>query len=553
MTYTDYKLDNLAKYKIIFVSGKNAQGKSTLTSEAPFYCLFGNALRYPKNSQLLSWYYDPETKDPAFSQLGLLFEFDTHKSNVLIKRNIIGDDKYELQIDNDDEYFSDLKSMVRVPDFNKEIKKLLDIDEKKFSILYLKSPFSSAIFETDSDLLASITKAQYINELRKDFQGIISSLKISIANLTTSIEKQNSLAESIYKQLQSVLDIDKQRNDREQLEKISSEIASLENEIKVATAIVLKHREEYKSLTVRKNKGIELTSQLKTIANQLKQEKDKLVRLTERGKCPTCEQPIAKTLYADNVSEIDEKISKSVEQYQDYVKRLNELNESINIIEENLNGVQNRQNEINSKLRTLSNVKSQLETNINTYKDTQTNNDEVLKQLRVNIIELNDELSILQSDYKILDSIAKLMLSKNSHYINMFFDKKIHHFNLVFRSILSKLTKGKYTSVSMKLNNKPTLNNHIEYESLSTSERKFIDLAFVISYIVYLSKKLKLKSFILDEFFDNYDRENIIHIYNMVHEAAIEHDLQLIITTNMADYLFNAMGDMEDVHIIELE
>jgi hypothetical protein len=38
----------------------------------------------------------------------------------------------------------------------------------------------------------------------------------------------------------------------------------------------------------------------------------------------------------------------------------------------------------------------------------------------------------------------------------------------------------------------------------------------------------------------------------MIYEIANTYDLQLIITTNMADYLFSYMGDVEDIKIIDL-
>jgi len=554
MSYAEFSLTDLAKYKIIFIAGKNAQGKSTLTSEAPYYALFGDSLRYNKNSQLLSWYYDPDLNEPSFSQLGLSFDFGTHVSNVLIKRNIIGDEKYSIDVDDDPiKYFDELKSIIRVPDLNKEIKTLLDIDEKKFSILYLKSPFSSPIFETDSDLLSSITKSQHINELRKEFNAVVATLKSDVNNMSITIEKQNELAATINKQLQAIANTDKQRDDKEQLEKVIDELEKMEQEIILTNEIITRKRAEYSNIATRKNNGIEWTTKVKTYLNQLRKDKDRLIQLTERGKCPTCEQSISRTLYTEDLTDIDEKIHKHQSLYEEGATKLSEINNTLNTIDNNLTDAQNKQRNYNDKIRSLSNMKSQLKTNINNYNDNKSNNDEILKQIRVKIMDLNDELSLLQTDYKILDSISKLMLGKNSEYINIFFDKKINSFNIVFRSILSKMTKGKYTDVKMKLNNKPTLNGHIEYESLSTSERKFIDLSFVISYIVYLSKKLKLKTFILDEFFDNYDKENIVHIYKMVYETAYTHDLQLVITTNMADYLFNYMGDMDDVKIIELD
>jgi hypothetical protein len=114
------------------------------------------------------------------------------------------------------------------------------------------------------------------------------------------------------------------------------------------------------------------------------------------------------------------------------------------------------------------------------------------------------------------------------------------------------MTKGKYTSVTIKLDNKPILNNSIIYNALSTSERKFVDVSFVLSYIIYLSTKLKFKTFILDEFFDNFDKENILHIYDIIYEMAVKYNLQIIIASNITDYIFSYIGKNEDVKLINI-
>jgi DNA repair exonuclease SbcCD ATPase subunit len=553
MAYDDFSLSGLSKYKIIFISGKNAQGKSTLTSEAPYFALFGNSLRYKKNSKLLSWYYDVDLALPAYSQLGLVFDMYDHDVLVNIKRHIIGESRYELDIQND--ITNDLVSLsdaVRVPDFNKAIVDIFDIDEKKFSILYLKSPFSKPIFETDSDLLSSITKAEYINELRGEFNDIVSMLKNQMTNYQLTIEKQNELAENINKQLSAVVSASEIADDKLKLSQMIIELEKLEVQMGEINREIIKNRNDYKAIDGKRLEAVNWLAQKRSKLQQAIKERDKYNKLIERGLCPTCEQKILSSLYSDNLSSLNESIAALEELLAKGEARFEIINANLNNADNQLSENNQNQRNLNDKIRSLSNMKSQLEANLKNFQSNQSNNAEILKKIRTTIMDLNDELSVTSADYKIMESITKIMLSKNSEYINVYYNNKIHDFNLIFRQILSKMTKGKYTNVSMKLNNKPTLNDHIEYESLSTSERKFIDLSFVMSYIVYLSTKLKLKSFILDEFFDNYDQANIIHLYLMVHEIANKYDLQLFITTNMGEYLFSHMGDMEDVHIVTL-
>jgi len=556
MTYTDFTINKLNKYKIIFVSGQNAQGKSTLTSESIYYGLFGIPLRYKKINDLLSWKYDFDLVEPAFCTIGLSVNLNENELPIIlnIKRNIIDEtNRYEITIDNDnDNQFKYFLDADKVKIVNNHIKDLLDIDEKKFSILYLKSPFSEVLFESNSDLLADITKSQYINELRKDFNKITHELTIDKRNLVDTIEKQNKLAESIKKQLKSVEDTDKLNENKKQLKNIIKEFDELTESLKKLTLNIKELQDRYKKGSSYKEDLVALVSKIEAYAQQLKKEKSKYTKLTDRGRCPTCEQSIDKELYNDELSKIEEKITSYRSQYKESVAKLKQYNNILNQIDNDLTKKLTSYDSLTGKMKSLSNMKVQLETNIKNQTDTKSNNDSVLREIRNTIMDLNDELGVLDKDYKVLKSISSVMLNKNSEYINKFYNDKIYSFTLIFKSILSKMTKGKFTRVKMKLNNKPILNDNIEYASLSTSERKFIDISFVISYIVYLSTKLKFKTFILDEFLDNYDKKNVLHIYDMIYEIANTYDLQLIITTNMADYLFSYMGDVEDIKIIDL-
>jgi len=553
MTFNNYQIDNLSKYKIIFICGHNAQGKSTITSEAPYFTFFNKPLRYSKIEELLAWGYDHNSKDKAFAELSLnIIDDNNNSSDLIIKRNIIGS-RYKFDVSNNDNHlYDDLYSAKNITSFNNSLKDLLDINESIFSILYLKSPFSQVIFDSNSELLSKITKSEYINELRNDFRKTCNELKINIDNLKGTIEKQNQLTSSIKKQLNKILDNSEYQENKSDIKRIVSSIEKIENELNLLTEKTKKNKLEHNKYSNKKNELKDLINKINLFIRQLEEERKKMLDLINKGQCYTCKQPIEQNLYNNQIDIIEKKIK----EYRDYLLKnsssMKSISDIVNRISNNVNTFQNDKDSLYQNIRKLSNLKASLNQSIINHDQNKKNNHDILKKIRETIINLNDELSIISADYKIISGISKLLLAKNSEYINEFYNKKIYNFNLVFKSILTKLTNNKFNDVKILLNNKPILNDGIQYKALSTSERKFIDISFVIAYIVYLSTNLKFKTFILDEFFDNYDKKNIIHIYNTMYEIAKEYDLQLLITTNKSDYLFNEIEKREDIKIITL-
>jgi DNA repair exonuclease SbcCD ATPase subunit len=553
MTFDKFNINKLSQYKIIFICGHNAQGKSTITSEAPYFTFFNKPLRYGKIEELINWNYDHKKEEEAYAKLSLSVLNDNNEESFLtVKRNIVGS-RYEFEVsDNDHNLYDELYIAKNIPSFNNSLKKILDINESVFSILYLKSPFSQVIFDSNSELLSKITKSEYINELRKDFKSIESDLRINIKNLRASIEKQNELSESIKNQLNEILNEDDYKDNLKKIEKISLEISKVEKMLNDMVSKYNVDKTKYDNFINKKNQLQLLINKTNFYIDQLKKEKEEMLNLVKQGKCFTCKQDIEKDLYNIEIHNIDNKIKKYSDILNKSYDNFNKLNIIIDDINKKIISNQSNKEMLNDKIRSLSNLRATLKESIKNHDKNKKNNHDILVKIRRTIIDLNDELSQIDSDYKIISSISKLLLAKNSEYINEFYNKKIYNFNIIFKSILSKLTNNKFYDVKILLNNKPILNENIQYKALSTSEKKFIDISFVIAYIIYLSSNLKFKTFILDEFFDNYDKDNIIHIYNTIYSIADEYGLQLFITTNKSDYLFNEIDRKSDIKILEL-
>lgn len=558
MTFDNYKMSNLSDYNIIFICGKNAYGKSTLTSESIFFTFFNKSLRYDKFIDLLSWGYDINNiKNDTFSKIKLSILDEKNDKHILsLQRNIINNSSIDRCVfdvsENDTGIFDGLYTAKNITSFNNELKELLDIDESIFTLLFLKSPFSQVIFDSNSELLSKITKSQYINELRNDFIKISNDIKLNINNIKSTITKQKDLIESIKSQLDKIIKEEDYNNNKTKLEKLIQEIVKYENEIKKFNNILFSENKKQKVYNAKREEINIFINKINTKIEQLQIEKEKLLNLIKVGNCPTCKQKISNNLYTNEIDKIDNVINELTEKRDENKERLGNANNVINELNSLIDNYINKKDEYNDKLRNVSNIKYSIEQIIKNYDENKKVNDNILINIKRTILDLEDELSILETDFKVISSISKVLLAKNSEYINIFYNNKIANFTLIFKSILVKLTSNKFYDVKIMLNNKPILNDNIQYKSLSTSEKKIVDISFVISYIIYLSLNLKFKVFILDEFFDNYDKENIIHIYNTIYDIAKKYDLQLIITSNKSDYLFDEIEKEQYIKVIDL-
>ncbi len=552
MSFKEILLEDLENFKIIFIMSTNATGKSTLTSEALHYTLFGRALRFKKLQSLLNNKY---VNGEAFAKISLAVNTSPIPDKIDfsyldIRKNIQSEPKFEVEARNDDTgLFDDFTEIRNVDKFTGAIKSMLDLDEKKFSILYLKSPFSESLFESKSTLLASITKVNFFNELRTDFNGIVKDLKKTLELKQGHLNQQNNLLESTKKQLA------KYTMDKE------SEGADVQLITELQTSLAQKHISIQNEIN-RKNKAIgnrdklnpeiqklsNLKTQLNTQINYKRTEYKRLQKLIAAGKCPTCEQIISGGIYDNQMKALHEEGLKLVVKVKEVDVQMLELNKRISSIIAFIDETYDTEQTINNHIISLKNQIAQLDSKLKNNNNKQKSDDMVLDQINKAITEIHNEITGLTRDYNILNKIFTKLLNKRGDYINRFYNQKIANFTNVYRELLKGFTNGKYYDVTIDMNNYPIFNGDILYESLSTSERKFVDIAFVISYIVYLSTELKFKTFVLDEFFDNFDQENVLRIYDIIYEIAKKYNLQIFITSNIADYIISNMHQYLETH-----
>lgn len=549
MTFEEYEIDNLADDNIIVITGKNANGKSTLTSETINYGLFGKSLRFNKIEDMISWNSEGE----SFVDLGLKIFTDVDETKLNIKRTITAGNKSEVESDNDNsEIYNILKKDIKKNDFNSHIRDMLDIDEKKFNMIYLKSPFSEVLFESNSELLSSITKSQYINELRKDFNRIVKDISSERGVIDESIEKQKNLIESINKEIKdSSTDVDVESH-KERLQEILNKIDESQNNLKIIGEEISSKRSKTRKINETLIKIQDYISGKNSEIKSLSNNKIEIENLVRDKICPKCKQKIDVINCKKEIEDLDKNISDLEKDVEDALRYRKKVSDDYSSNENDLNDNISKQNSINRQIIQLNNLKSDIKAAIESSKKEKKNNDTIIKKIKDTIVELNDELKVLSRDYTVLNSICKIMLNKNSEYINKFYNSKIYDFTIIFKSILSKLTNGKFVDITIKLNNKPTINGEIEYNALSSSERKFVDISFVISYIVYLSTQMKFKTFILDEFFDTFDQYNIVNMYEIIDEISKKYDLQIIITSNMSEFVMSYLSDTSNMRIIDI-
>ncbi len=552
MSFKEILLEDLEKFKIIFIMSTNATGKSTLTSEALHYALFGRALRFKKLQGLLNNKY---VNGEAFAKISLAVNTSSTADKIDfsyldIRKNIQSEPKFEVEARNDAAgLFDDFTEIRNVDKFTGAIKSMLDLDEKKFSILYLKSPFSESLFESKSTLLASITKVNFFNELRTDFNGIVKDLKKTLELKQGHLNQQSNLLESTKKQLT------KYTMDKE------SEGADVQLITELQTSLAQKHTSIQNEI-IRKNKAIgnrdklnpeiqklsNLKAQLNTQISHKRTEYKRLQKLIAAGKCPTCEQVISGGIYDNQMKALHEEGQKLVTQVKEVDVQMPELNKRISSIIAFIDETYDTEQAINNHIISLNNQIAQLDSKLKNNTNKQKSDDMVLDQINKAITEIHNEITSLTRDYNILNKIFTKLLNKKGDYINRFYNQKIANFTNVYRELLKDFTNGKYHDVTIDMNNYPIFNGDILYESLSTSERKFVDIAFVISYIAYLSTELKFKTFVLDEFFDNFDQENVLRIYDIIYEIAKKYNLQIFITSNIADYIISNMHQYLETH-----
>ena len=397
------------------------------------------------------------------------------------------------------------------------IEKIIQVKLNNLSQLLFNNIFSINISSYKSFLNFSNTeKLQFLIKIFgleeiNDLHGLalenFKSIEASYKSSEMYLDKIKHQYTTVTEKLKSLVS-NNSNNDTEiknEVETIQKEILEIESKIEDLKTVSKNLEIELK--TVLKSNVENLKSLKQDLEYQVKQKEDKVQKLVS-GICPTCGSKISKESFKDMQDELDmlkndlEKVSKEFEEYGTKFKNVRkELEDNINKIKSLRFEIQRKQDKISS----LNNIQKE-------------RNDTILEQLREQrenakkeFLENKEELEKIKSEIQIAD-IVKTTLSTNGaiEYIIKKYIPILYNYLTKFSILLSSdyeinITYDRGIKVTVLYNEK-----EMTIQSLSTGERKKIELIFILSFISTICLTSGRFSIIfIDELLNGLDMNNV--------------------------------------------
>jgi DNA repair exonuclease SbcCD ATPase subunit len=396
------------------------------------------------------------------------------------------------------------------------IEELLDIQ--------IFTSMNGIIKERMAEIKDSTTKTKYAIEL------VVEKIKLQEQNLE---EHKKNNEEEVAKKQQEILD------NQQTIEKLNRDIELISKHVgKLSDKIVDKPEVEKKN-----KKFVQLEA--KMAATQLKVEKD-IEFYEHNDDCPTCKQVITSEWKTSQVeqkqkkkTEIEDALKVISEEMDKLTKRTNEI-VGIN------KHITEHQNEIvkhNSTISAINRYVNKLNTEIlelSKRKDNLSNEDEKLKQLRLELANLNKEQEDLSVDKHYHEYAASLLKD------NGIKTKIIKQYLPIINKFVNKYLKAMDFFVNFNLNEnfeetiKSRHRDEFSYSNFSEGEKMRIDLALLFTWrqIAKLKNSTNTNLLILDEVFDSsLDTVGTDEFLKLIQEMG--QDTNIFVISHKGDQLFD--------------
>lgn len=468
--YFDFNnLDGLVK-----LSGSIGSGKTSL-GEAILYGLYGSVKTH-KNPNLIAW----GTKSCCV-ELNLISKNkeiniirDIHQPlKITVNGKLVGaSNKRDTQQILEEELYD-------VPKL--AIERMCIISFNQFNSLasmnpgqtkeFLDNVFGFKTFSEYNNVIVNERKVQ-MNENTK-YQTLLNETQSQIEYLLQKKENQKQ-------KLHESIDIDKLREDREELVKKGKQVKSDKEQI-------TKEFEEKKTSII---------SQMSEYALLGKQEKE-YYNTFKSGKCPTCGNEIDPS----KISESKDKMMEYADKWKalDADKKILESEYQVKIIEKN--------NEIQSLKEAIEKIDSQITVYKNNIKLLNENYDNLISD---NEIKLEQYKKLLdKSDIEIGEwNEMNELFSKTLRY--KLLNSLIPQINQSIQYFINKLELDYVISFDQEFKSHITTENNvkdIQYSDLSTGQKKSVDVAIIFGIIQNIIANVNFNIFFLDELMSNMDSE----------------------------------------------
>lgn len=384
--------------------------------------------------------------------------------------------------------------------------------------------FKSFISMTPHDKRVIIDKLfamEVINRMNDMIKKDLRQLNMNIALIDTEINALKKTVKNAQRELEKL----KQKVDEDNTKKVENIINLLKDyqqkyvdgQEKLKT-----FQDREKEIQIKFTNYLNQKSELKTSISSI----TKKLTLFNQDKCPSCETPFSDKRFELIRGELDENmqkktleletLAKSENQYKDAIKKIKDGSKQINDF---LVQVRTNYNAFNNELKKLKDFKPQEFESV-------TN---IISKHTITVKDKEKEKIEIDDDHKYLKILEEL-------YSDAGVKKKI------LESYLPTLNKEiEYTLSELHFPYQLRFNNDFEpylqhlgidvnVETLSTGEKKRVDLAVLISIIRMLKRKYhNLNIFMLDEVLSSIDGDGIYDIIGLLRKTAKELAINIFI------------------------
>lgn len=486
--YGKFKIDFTQMTGLVKLSGPIGSGKTTI-AEAILYGLFGN-VKGQNNNELIAW----NMKDCCVEM-----NLTSKGKDIYIKRSIYEPLLVEV-------------NGKPLAASNKKNTQLI-LEEDLYDIPKLAVVKMCVISFNAFNSLASMNTAE-----TKQFSDEIFGFKLfTDCNEEVKIEKTNQTSEftklsAIYNDTQAQIDKLKEKKEQQETEvKMSLDI---DEQNKLRADLIEKGKNN--SLEISRLQG-ECRQKVNEVNVEIDEIKTKMTEAATLGKqeknwyntfksgiCPTCGQPI-------DESHIETHHKAMLEYAETYKKLEAEKNELVNKANEISNSYVQPINDLNNKIQDIKKEIAQIDSKVKVYENNikviNSNYGELIAEYEIKLSETKAKLDNIENEITDWNEMGELF-TKTLRYGLL--DTLIPHINKSIQYFIDKLDQSYKVEYDQEFKAHvyvDAFEKEISYRSLSTGQRKTLDLAIIFGILQNIIASVDFNVFVLDELFSNMDAD----------------------------------------------
>lgn len=387
--------------------------------------------------------------------------------------------------------------------------------------------FKSFISMTPNDKRIIIDKLfamEIINKMNEYVKRDIRDIKMNIDVFDREIKSIKHNIDSALKELKE-LENKTNHDNSQRIQEITNALISYKPKLEDAYA----KRSEFNHKKDEISKTYTLFTQQKSkLTHQIKHLKAQ-IDLYEQDKCPTCETPFSESRFDSIKESLNEEITNKKNEYAqlesaevNYANVFEKLNSGINSINQFIIQYESSYKTLDMELKRLKEDKPK---EFQSIRNIISNNSKILKTKEVDKSSYDDRykhLAILEQLYSDA-GIKKKILENYLPTLNKEIDYTLNELHFPYKLTFNSEFEPEMQHLGIK----------ISVDTLSTGEKKSVDLAVLISIIRMLKRKYPaLNIFMLDEVLSSLDSDKVYDVIGILQKTAKDLKMNIFIVNH---------------------